>query len=284
MLPSPQPSSSRWTSSRLARIAWGALFITVVGTVLLALAGDTVLAQEAAPAAPAAAPAAPAPGPGGTTAAPATEQSFLMWVIHTSGWIGGIILVLSIYFVMVVVRMFLDLKQEEAATQLDLQACDNLLKSKDLVGLYKLVKQDPSFFGTVLAEGLTELQYGLEDAREAVDRVGDARTVELEKRISMLAVLGSLGPMIGLLGTLKGMIASFSAIAMSGTQLKADQVAAGISEALVLTFEGVALSVPAIYFFAYFKNRISNVTTEAMLAIHEFLRKVHNQMRAAKPA
>lgn len=286
MLPSPQPSSSRWTSSRLARIAWGALFIVVAGTVLFALAGDTALAQEAAPAAPApaAAPAAPAPGPGGTTAAPATEQSFLMWVIHTSGWIGGIILLLSIYFVMVVVRMFLDLKAEEAATQLDLQACDNLLKSKDLVGLYKLVKQDPSFFGTVLAEGLTELQYGLEDSREAVDRVGDAKTVELEKRISMLAVLGSLGPMIGLLGTLKGMIASFSAIAMSGTQLKADQVAAGISEALVLTFEGVALSVPAIYFFAYFKNRISNVTTEAMLAIHEFLRKVHNQMRAAKPA
>lgn len=283
MLPSPQPSSSRWTSSRLARIAWGALFIVVAGTVLFALAGDTALAQEAAPA-PAAAPAAPAPGPGGTTAAPATEQSFLMWVIHTSGWIGGIILLLSIYFVMVVVRMFLDLKAEEAATQLDLQACDNLLKSKDLVGLYKLVKQDPSFFGTVLAEGLTELQYGLEDSREAVDRVGDAKTVELEKRISMLAVLGSLGPMIGLLGTLKGMIASFSAIAMSGTQLKADQVAAGISEALVLTFEGVALSVPAIYFFAYFKNRISNVTTEAMLAIHEFLRKVHNQMRAAKPA
>lgn len=283
MLPSPQPSSSRWTSSRLARIAWGALFVVVAGMVLFALAGDTALAQEATPA-PAAAPAAPAPGPGGTTAAPATEQSFLMWVIHTSGWIGGIILLLSIYFVMVVVRMFLDLKAEEAATQLDLQACDNLLKSKDLVGLYKLVKQDPSFFGTVLAEGLTELQYGLEDSREAVDRVGDAKTVELEKRISMLAVLGSLGPMIGLLGTLKGMIASFSAIAMSGTQLKADQVAAGISEALVLTFEGVALSVPAIYFFAYFKNRISNVTTEAMLAIHEFLRKVHNQMRAAKPA
>jgi biopolymer transport protein ExbB len=122
----------------------------------------------------------------------------------------------------------------------------------------------------------------LEDAREAVDRVGDAKTIEMEKRISMLAVLGSLGPMIGLLGTLKGMISSFSAIAMSGTQMKADKVAEGISEALVLTFEGVALSVPAIYFFAYFRNRISKVSMEAMLAIHDFLRRVHNQIRTAK--
>jgi biopolymer transport protein ExbB len=244
--------------------------LVIAGTAFFSLTQNFAFAQEAvAPAAGAAAP-------------PVERQSYLMWVIETSGWIGGIILLLSFYFVAIVVRMVLDLRAEEAATQLDLQACDNLLKSKDLVGLYKLVKQDPSFFGTVLAEGLTEMQYGLDDAREAVDRVGDAKTVELEKRISMLAVLGSLGPMIGLLGTLKGMIASFSAIALSGTQLKADEVAKGISEALLLTFEGVALSVPAIYFFAYFRNRISNMTTEAMLAIHEFLRKVHNQMRTAK--
>ena len=65
--------------------------------------------------------------------------------------------------------------------------------------------------------------------------------------------------MIGLLGTLKGMIASFSVIACSGTQLKASEVAGGISEALLLTFEGVALSVPAIYFFAIFRNRVVDV-------------------------
>jgi biopolymer transport protein ExbB len=184
----------------------------------------------------------------------------------------------------VIVRTFLDLREEQDATRIDLEACNGLLAKKDLGGIYKLVKADPSFFGSVLTEGLTELQYGLDEARDAVDRVGDAKTVEMEKGISILAVLGTLGPMIGLLGTLKGMIGSFSAIAQSGTQLKADQVARGISEALVLTFEGVLLSVPAIYLYSVFRNRISNVTTEAMLAIHEFLRRVHNQIRATKQA
>jgi biopolymer transport protein ExbB len=78
--------------------------------------------------------------------------------------------------------------------------------------------------------------------------------------------------MIGLLGTLKGMIASFSVIALSDQQLKASEVAGGISEALLLTFEGVSLSVPAIYFFAVFRNRVSSISVQTTLQCDEFLR------------
>jgi biopolymer transport protein ExbB len=99
----------------------------------------------------------------------------------------------------------------------------------------------------------------------------------------MLAVLGTLGPMIGLVGTLKGMIASFAVIALSDTQLKASEVAGGISEALLLTFEGVALSVPAIYFFAVFKNRVAKISVETLLAADELVRRLVQQAKA-KPA
>lgn len=207
----------------------------------------------------------------------------LMWLIKTSGWIGVIILALSIYFVTVVVQTFLDLWSEEESTKLILESCDGLLKSRDFAGMYKLVKEEDSFAGKTLTAGLTEMQYSLDDAREAVDRVADAQTMRLEKKISMLAVIGSLGPMIGLLGTLKGMISSFSAIATAGTQLKPDQVAHGISEALVLTFEGVGLSVPAIFFFAFFRNRIFTLSDDTSLAVHDFLRRVHTALKA-KPA
>lgn len=213
----------------------------------------------------------------GTADAPAAaeEKSFLMWLIETSGVIGGVLLILSIYFVATAVRMFMELRMEVAAPQPLLQECENLLKTKDLMGIYKAVKKDESFFGTVLTAGLSELQHGLNESREMMERVADAQVVEMEKKISMLAVLGTLGPMIGLLGTLKGMIASFSVIAMSDTQLKASQVAGGISEALVLTFEGVALSVPAIYFFALFRNRIASISTATLLMCDEFLRRIY---------
>src|SRR5262245_29474120 len=106
----------------------------------------------------------------------------------------------------------------------------------------------------------------------------------MERKISMLAVLGTLGPMIGLVGTLKGMISSFSVIALSDTQLKASEVAGGISEALLLTFEGVALSVPAIFLYAVFRNRVSQISAEVFLEADEFMRRVPTSAKSKQAA
>jgi biopolymer transport protein ExbB len=86
----------------------------------------------------------------------------------------------------------------------------------------------------------------------------------LESRISYLAIIGQLGPMIGLVGTIWGMIMSFQEIATAaGSQPKPEKVAEGISTALFITLEGVALAVPAIFFFSFFRNRIAVITMEA---------------------
>ena len=208
------------------------------------------------------------------------EQNFLVWVAETSGLIGLVLLLLSIWFVSIVVKMFFELRVEVAAPPEVLEECEDLLKAKDFMGVYKLVKADESFFSVVMRAGLAEMPAGLAESREVMDRIGDAQTVEMEKKISMLAVMGSLGPMIGLLGTLKGMIASFSVIARSGAGLDPGEVAGGISEALLLTFEGVFLSVPAIFFYALFRNRIASISTTTMLAADELIRRVFTYARA----
>ena len=213
-----------------------------------------------------------------------TDQNFLLWVAEVSGFIGVVLLVLSIYFVAVTARMFMELRPE-VLTPLDaLEESEKLMQSRDFTGLYKRLKGDNSYFCKVTSAGIAELPNGIAEARDAMERVGEVETINLERKISMLAVLGTLGPMIGLLGTLKGMIGAFSAIAISGTQLKASQVAGNISEALVLTFEGVALSVPAIYFFALFRNRISSFTATAMLDGDAFVRRLYTAMKTKPPA
>jgi biopolymer transport protein ExbB len=227
-----------------------------------------------------------APAAKGGDAAPAAdagEENFLVWVAYTSGVIGLVLLVLSIYFVAVVARMFMELRPE-VLTPLDvLEDCEKFLQARDFTGLYKRLKADNSFFSTVVSAGIAELPNGIPEARDAMERVGEVNTINMERKISMLAVLGTLGPMIGLLGTLKGMIGAFGAIARSGTELKAGQVAGNISEALLLTFEGVALSVPAIYFFALFRNRISSFSASVMLDSDAFMRRLYAAMKA-KPA
>ena len=226
---------------------------------------------------------AAAPKAGEAAAAEPAEENFLWWVAKTSGVIGAVLLVLSIYFVAVVARMFMELRPE-VLTPLDiLEDCEKFLQARDFTGLYKRLKADNSFFSTVVSAGIAELPNGIPEARDAMERVGDVNTINMERKISMLAVLGTLGPMIGLLGTLKGMIGAFGEIARSGAELKASQVAGNISEALLLTFEGVALSTPAIYFFALFRNRISSFSASVMLESDAFMRRLYAAMKA-KPA
>jgi biopolymer transport protein ExbB len=207
------------------------------------------------------------------------HKSRLAWLVQSSGWIGGVIVLLSIYFVATVTRLFVEMRQQVAAPPELVKRCYDLLDKRDFKGVYNVVKDDDSDFAQIVTAGLNELPTGLPESRDAMERVSDNITVGMEKKISMLAVLGTLGPMIGLLGTLKGMISSFSVIALSDTQLKASEVAGGISEALLLTFEGVALSVPAIYFFAVFRNRVSTISTTTLLEADEFIRSFSSAAR-----
>jgi biopolymer transport protein ExbB len=274
--------------TRLQTVLWGLMMCLVVFAFQFARAPQAVAQEDGEAAADDEGDAQPkgkaaknAEG-GGAAEAP-TEKNFLAWIIEVSGAIGLVLLLLSIYFVATTVRMFMELRPEVFTPLEVLEEGEKLLQARDFTGLYKRFKADTSFFCTVVSAGIAELPNGVSEARDAMERVGEVNTINLEKKISMLAVLGTLGPMIGLLGTLKGMIGAFSVIAMSDTQLKASQVAGNISEALVLTFEGVALSVPAIYFFALFRNRISAYSASAMLDADAFVRRLYTAMKS-KPA
>ena len=246
--------------------------------VMAAICGGSVLpsvaqAQEAVPAAaPAAAPAA--------GEAPVPESSTLVWLAKTSGWIGLVLLITSFYFVALVVRLFQDLRPEVVMPQELVEDMDKLLAARDYPGILRTAKESGCELGQLVTSGLASLSSGLAEARESIDRMGEVITVEMEKRISMLAVIGSLGPLIGLLGTLKGMISAFYSIANQGAQMKAGEVAGHISEALLITFEGVALSVPAIFLFAVFKNRVASLSLQAITMADEFLLRVHSTARA----
>ena len=212
------------------------------------------------------------------------QDHFIIWVIKTSGSIGVIIFGLSCYFIATASKLFLELRPEVAMPPDLMDDIKQKMEKKDYKGVYQSIKEKECLFTKLTSAGLAELSAGLAESRDAMERVGEVQSTEMEKKISMLAVLGTLGPMIGLLGTLKGMIASFSQIARSDAGLKASEVAEGISEALLLTFEGVALSVPAIYFFAIFKNRVSSILANTMFAADEFVKKLAQAAKAAASA
>ncbi len=221
---------------------------------------------------------------GASQASNAVMVSWFSWFIRCNGLIGLVILLVSVGLVALIARMFVELRIQIAMPPEIIAECEALLEQRDFKGIFNVVKEDDSFFSRILVTGITELPNGLSEAREAMERIGEMLTTDMEKKISPLAVIGTIGPMIGLVGTLSGMIGAFGTIARSaGQQIKSNEVAGHISEALLLTFEGVMLSLIAIPFFSFFRNRVMAVSVTTMTRADEFLRHFAQAARG-KPA
>ena len=214
--------------------------------------GDAPAAKPADAKAAADAPAAPAP------------KSMLRWAAEASGPIGFCLLLISIYFTAIVIRLFMEFRMSELVPPALVDKLEAAIKERKFQEAYDICRDDNSFLAKLVRTGVANLPNGRPEAKEAMNTVSEEVIITMESRISYLATIGTLGPMIGLVGTIWGMIQSFQTIATAGgTQPRADQVAEGISTALFITLEGVSLSVPAIFFYALFRNRIASIAMEA---------------------
>ncbi len=243
------------------------LTTTLGGLQTSAWAQDAPAAAEA----PAAAPA-PAPAPAPAAAAPAAaedattgggaEQSFLMWMIEASGMWGVILLLLSFVMVAVIMMNLLQVRRDSMLPAEFVAAFEEKLNAKDVQGAFDIARGDDSLIARVLAAGMSRLGRGYEEAVEGMQEVGEEESMAMEHKLSWLALIGSVAPMIGLMGTVWGMIASFRTIANSPTQPKPKDLASGISAALFTTLEGLVVAIPAIIAYSLLRNRVSRLLLE----------------------
>ena len=247
-------SFSTWSRSRRTSVFGGLCLAWLIG--LSFVPAPEAIAQEAK--------TEPAAASAGTTATPKKNMTYLEWAARASGPIGFFILLLSIYFTAIVIRLFLEFRLSEAVPTALIDKLEAAIKERKFQEAYDVCRDDPSFLAKLVRTGVANLPNGRAEAKEAMNTTEEEVIVTMESRISYLATIGTLGPMIGLVGTIMGMIESFQVIATAGgSQPQADQVAGGISKALFITLEGVSLSVPAIFFYALFRNRIALIAMEA---------------------
>ncbi len=245
--------------------------------------------EAAAPAEPADAPAAPKAPPASTTgdegSKPPARENMLQWAIRASGPIGLFLLCLSVYFTALVIRLFMEFRVSEAVPAPLVERLEAAIRDKKFQEAYDVCKDSDSFLARLVRTGIANLPNGRAEAKEAMTAMTDEIVTGLEMKISYLATIGTLGPMIGLVGTVWGMIMSFQTIATAGgEQPRPEKVAEGISTALFITLEGITLSVPAIFFFAFFRNRISQMTMEATRVADRTINSLVAAAKTSKPA
>ena len=139
----------------------------------------------------------------------------------------------------------------------------------------ELTGRDESFFSQVLQAGLREASHGFAAVIRRLDQTAEELTTNRLRRIEYLNVLGQVSPMIGLFGTVYGMILAFSAIVASGGNADPILLAGGIGTALTTTFWGLLVAIPALSGYAVIRNRIDELTMEATLTAEELV----NQFR-----
>ncbi len=204
-------------------------------------------------------------------------------MVRASGLIGVVILGMSFYLVAVVVWMFVHYQSSKAVPQVLVEELEDLLTNRHYDRAFARLSADGSFLAQTLAAGVRKLSSGVAAAQRAMEIVNEDLTMAMEHRTTYLATVGTLGPMVGLVGTVYGMIRSFQAIATMGSSPQAAQLAAGISTSLFATLEGICVSVPAIAFYAYFRNRIARLSLEVQVASEGLLEQFVPGVRAPHP-
>ena len=226
----------------------------------------SLFAQEdaAAPVVAAAADPAAAPAPAdAAAAAPVQSRSFLAYIARACGWFWGpAFLLVSFILVALIMMNLLQVRRDVLLPTQFVEEFEQKLNAKDFQGAYEFARSDDSFVGRVLAAGMGRLSRGYPEAVEGMQEAGEDENMALEHRLSYVALIGTIAPMMGLMGTVQGMISSFDVIAQSTVSPKPSQLADGISTALVTTLIGLVLAIPAMVFYGILKNRIQRLVLE----------------------
>jgi len=192
------------------------------------------------------------------------EITYLNWAAKSLGWFYGLVFLgISFTLVALFVMNLLTARRENVVPSVLVGGFEQHLDAKQFQEAYDLAKSDESFLGHVLSAGLGKVTVGYNEALEAMQEVGEEENMRLEHRLSYLALIGTLSPMIGLLGTVSGMIDSFKLIANTATGAPDPQaLAQGISTALFTTFVGLALAIPALAAYNLLRNRVARLVLE----------------------
>lgn len=220
------------------------------------------------------------------TAGGAKPSSSLLKIIQSGGVIGWIIIGLSVLALTMIIMHLAQIRRRVLVPPEHVEALDGLLARGDVVGSleYCLKPENDSYMTRILAAGLTRFQrsaFGAFEIKSAVEEAGEEQSARLYRSTDVLSVIGSISPLLGLLGTVLGIVGAFETLSAGATP-DHKALAGNISLALVTTLLGLIVAIPCMALFTYFRNRIDALAAEAALEIERLL--LHLESPAGMPA
>ncbi|GAA5784841.1 biopolymer transporter [Chitiniphilus shinanonensis] len=200
----------------------------------------------------------------------------MLSIIEAAGWPIWLIIVASVAVVTIIFERLLSLRRSLVLPEGLLAHAVKEYRAHGVTPdmLSRLAASSP--LGRVLAAGLKNVKSSREIMKESIEEVGGAVAHDLERYIPTLGTLASVTPLLGLFGTVIGMIEIFGAQAPSGAANPAE-LAHGISVALYNTAFGIIVAVPALMFYRYFRSRVDGFLVEMEQQAVKLVEVVHGE-------
>jgi biopolymer transport protein ExbB len=205
-------------------------------------------------------------------------------LIEAGGGVGVIIAALSVGMVALVFEYLISLRRGATIPRRLAERLQQLVSQRQFKLAADECRDNRSLLGLVIAAGLVEIDSGYAAVEKAMEDACAQQAARLYRKIDYLSVIGTLSPMLGLLGTVWGMMLAFSEFA-SKANVAVTELAPGISTALVNTLFGLAIAIPAYAAYAYFRNRVDEAVANcSQVADHIFLEYRRDQAARRRKA
>lgn len=194
----------------------------------------------------------------------------LVELIQFGGWVGYVIIALSVIAVALIIDYALVLRAKVLQPPQEVAELRGLIaagRAAEIAG----GEPRPSFVGGVVAAGAAEIGRGYEAMVKAMEDRADEITGRLLRRVEYLNLIANVAPMLGLLGTVIGMVEAFNTISVSAGGADPRLLASGIFKALMTTVMGLMVAIPAYFAFGIFRNRVDSLVADATVAAEELM-------------
>ena len=210
---------------------------------------------------------------GDAPAAAAPARSALSEFLDQAGLIGMFIIVLSVVALTLITKEVMAIRKDQLAPPEIIDEIEALFEAGEFQEAIELCETEPNYFTNVVAAGLPKLNASFDAMEKSLEEMVEEETIKLHSRLSWLSFIAGVAPMLGLMGTVNGMIGAFKVIAESKGAATPDQMADSIAGALITTLLGLIVAVPVTAAFVFLRNRVVAYSLEIAAVIEDLFER-----------
>jgi biopolymer transport protein ExbB len=216
----------------------------------------------------------------------ASSGGSMLKFITGGGPIGYVIVLLSLVAFAFVVIHFVQIRRSALLPEERVRAVKEIVERGDLEGAleYAALPANDCYYLRVVGAGIKRFlrsPFGAFEIKSAMEEAGAEETARLYRTMDVIATIGSVAPLLGLLGTVQGMIGAFDTVAMGSANNASyyETLAANIAIALITTFQGLVVAIPCVSIYGYLRNRVDALAGECAANAEEIVALIEKSAR-----